>query len=52
MEEPGVSLTHDFDGEQIKSVLLDDKIKYYAAKAGIGAASKCFKDGNKSYILP
>ena len=46
------SLTHDYDGESIRSMIVDDKIKVYSARLGIGPSTKKYKDGNQVYVPP
>lgn len=52
LQDPAASITHDYDGQSLRSMVIDDKINYYAARPGIGAAKKQFKDGNKIYLPP
>ena len=47
-EEPTAILTHDYDGQQIKSVLGDDKIKHYTVKMGVGPSKISGKNNKKS----
>jgi|JI9StandDraft_2_1071091.scaffolds.fasta_scaffold775606_1 hypothetical protein len=46
LEDPLASITHDYEGEFMKSLIADDKIKIYSARPGIGAANKKIKEGN------
>lgn len=39
-EDPNASITHDYEGEQLKSVIADDKIKHYMMRAEFGPLAK------------
>jgi hypothetical protein len=48
-DDPNSIITHDYDGEQLKSVQNEDKIKHYSLRTGIGPGNKKYKDNGLAY---